>query len=107
MVCIAIRGEPVVGVIHKPFSGKTAWGWYGPGFLSQDVQDDTRTRTRTCTCYLSFTPSGAGDGFFGWGTGAEAFCGGGGASCGGEKQSGPGYCGGGECAGCGARSYFF
>ena len=71
---------------------------------SQEVQDDTRTR------YLSLTPSyspGAGDGFFGWGTGAEAFCGGGGASCGGEKQSGPGYCGGGECAGCGARSYFF
>ena len=60
---------------------------------SQDVQDDT------CTCYLSFTPSGAGDGFFGWGTGAEAFCGGGAASCGGEKQCGQGYCGGGGCGG--------
>ena len=47
MVCIAIRGEPVVGVIHKPFSGKTAWGWYGPGFLSQDVQDDIKAHFGT------------------------------------------------------------
>ncbi|XP_042331939.1 Golgi-resident adenosine 3',5'-bisphosphate 3'-phosphatase isoform X1 [Sceloporus undulatus] len=25
MVCAAVNGEPVIGVIHKPFSGYTAW----------------------------------------------------------------------------------
>ena len=42
MVCIAIRGEPIVGVIHKPFSDTTAWGWAGPGFISQDVSNDIK-----------------------------------------------------------------
>ena len=40
MVCIAVRGFPVVGIIHKPFSDKTAWGWAGPNFVSQDVSQD-------------------------------------------------------------------
>ena len=72
---------------------------------SQDVQDEARRR------HLSYTPSyssGAGDGFFGWGTGAEAFCGG--AASFGREESlcGPRYCGcggstacgGGGCGGC-------
>lgn len=29
MVCVAVNGEPVIGVIHKPFVPKTFWVWKG------------------------------------------------------------------------------
>jgi len=47
MVCIAVRGQPVVGIIHNPFTGKTAWGWAGPNFVSQDVSDDIKAHFGT------------------------------------------------------------
>jgi inositol monophosphatase 3 len=35
MVCIAVKGEPVVGVIHKPFEKKTYWAWVGQGMAEE------------------------------------------------------------------------
>lgn len=40
MVCIAVKGKPTIGIIHKPFSGETAWGWAGEDALSKTVLDD-------------------------------------------------------------------
>ncbi|XP_075978556.1 putative inositol monophosphatase 3 [Anticarsia gemmatalis] len=28
MACVAIRGVPIIGVIHYPFHARTYWGWY-------------------------------------------------------------------------------
>jgi len=43
MVCVAVNGAPVIGVIHKPFEKRTAWGWAGPDYKSRSVQEDSKS----------------------------------------------------------------
>jgi inositol monophosphatase 3 len=48
MVCVAINGKPVIGVIHKPFNdGGTAWGWAGPDFKSRSIIKDSAANTQS------------------------------------------------------------
>ncbi|XP_055608709.1 putative inositol monophosphatase 3 [Uranotaenia lowii] len=38
MVCVAIKGVPVIGVIHNPFNKKTVWAWVGKA-VSEPLND--------------------------------------------------------------------
>lgn len=31
MICVAVKGDPVIGVVHFPFNKKTYWAWKGQG----------------------------------------------------------------------------
>jgi len=44
MVCIAVKGEPVIGVVHKPWegpNGKSYWSWVGHGSNIEDRSSDS------------------------------------------------------------------
>ncbi|XP_071451035.1 putative inositol monophosphatase 3 [Hetaerina americana] len=39
MVCVAVKGVPVIGVIHQPFIDQTTWGWVGQGASPNSVNN--------------------------------------------------------------------
>jgi len=47
MVCIAVNGRPVIGVIYKPFEKIAAWGWDGPNYLSKSIEEDSNGNKAT------------------------------------------------------------
>ena len=44
MVCVAVKGVPVIGVIHRPFSSETFWSVVGHG---NSVNLDEMVKKRT------------------------------------------------------------
>lgn len=43
MVCVAVKGKPLIGVIHQPFSKQsiTSWSWLGNG-ISNNLQQKNK-----------------------------------------------------------------
>lgn len=39
MVCVAVRGQPTIGVIHNPFTHDTHWAWHRPSLTSSTLHD--------------------------------------------------------------------
>ncbi|XP_072460734.1 Golgi-resident adenosine 3',5'-bisphosphate 3'-phosphatase [Notamacropus eugenii] len=55
MVCVAVNGKPVLGVIHKPFSAYTAWAMVDGG---SNVKARTSYNEKTPTIIVSRSHSG-------------------------------------------------
>ncbi|KAK9737596.1 Inositol monophosphatase family [Popillia japonica] len=47
MVCVAVKGEPVIGVIHKPFSKETYWAWVENGKSSSLINSMPEKKEQT------------------------------------------------------------
>ena len=63
MVCVAVKGVPIIGVIHKPFENVTAWGWSGPNLISaalkQNLVDSSRVELSKSRLIVSRSHAGS------------------------------------------------
>lgn len=57
MVCVAIQGKPIMGIIHQPFSNRTVWAWIGHG-ISPDVEVAKKTASSATTIIVSRSHKG-------------------------------------------------
>lgn len=48
MVCVAYKGEPIIGVVHFPFNKKTYWAWKGEG-VSENLAHVKAVRHLFCS----------------------------------------------------------
>ncbi|NP_001084511.1 inositol monophosphatase 3 [Xenopus laevis] len=55
MVCVAVNGKPVIGVIHKPFTGYTAWAMVDEG---ANIKKRSSYNEKTPTFIVSRSHSG-------------------------------------------------
>lgn len=60
MVCVAVKGRPVIGVIHSPFSKATTWSWLDRA-TSEDLQNVAEKRKGGKGLSLIVSRSHAGD----------------------------------------------
>ncbi|XP_050723397.1 Golgi-resident adenosine 3',5'-bisphosphate 3'-phosphatase-like isoform X2 [Eriocheir sinensis] len=61
MVCVAVRGRPTIGVIHKPFSQSTAWAWVGKAVSPSLRQAGNQAALKDDTAHIIVSRSHAGD----------------------------------------------
>ena len=55
MVCVAVKGNPVIGVIHKPFEKKTYWAWVGHGVSEELLEINGKVVTKSLKLFLSYS----------------------------------------------------
>lgn len=60
MVCIAVSGHPIAGIIHQPFQGVTKWGWVGHG-LSYSIKNARKEKSSTDKMQVIYSRSHAGE----------------------------------------------
>ena len=60
MVCIAVNGKPVAGVIYEPFTDIMNWGWVEHG-VSQSLQEDHSMEHSKKDLFITYSRSHAGE----------------------------------------------
>ncbi|KAJ8950010.1 hypothetical protein NQ318_002421 [Aromia moschata] len=61
MVCIAVNGKPLIGVIHKPFNGTTSWAWVDQAMsrdLALDFHENEKQKNNGLKIIVSRSHSG-------------------------------------------------
>ena len=60
MICVAINGKPVAGVIYEPFSSVTNWGWVEHG-VSKSIKESRGMERSKKDLFVTYSRSHAGE----------------------------------------------